>query len=127
MKTTLGGIFLYSENPKYLAEWYTKNFEIEYEYTEDSKAYYVSFPYKTKDGKEESYSVFSILYNEHRPFVDGKFFTVNLRVQNMEETIEKLKENNVEVRGPETHDEGKFAWTNDPEGNFIEIWEDTKK
>ena len=126
MKTTLGGIFLYSENPKYLAEWYSSNFGLEYEYTEDYKAYYVSFPYKSVDGKEESYSVFSILYNKHRPFVDGKFFTINLRVQNMEETLEKLIENNVEVRGPETHDEGKFAWTNDPEGNYVEIWEDTQ-
>jgi catechol-2,3-dioxygenase len=44
----------------------------------------------------------------------------------MDETLERLKKNNVEVRGPETHDEGKFAWTNDAEGNFIEIWEDTK-
>lgn len=127
MKTTLGGIFLYSENPKYLAEWYTENFEIEYEYAENHQAYYVSFPYTTKDGKSESYTVFSILYNKHRPFVDGKFFTLNLRVENMEEILAKLNENNVEIRGPEGHDEGKFAWTNDPEGNFIEIWEDTRK
>jgi predicted enzyme related to lactoylglutathione lyase len=127
MKTTLGGIFLYSENPKYLANWYAENFEIKYEYAEDHQAYYVSFPYQSTDGKEKSYTVFSILYNKHRPFVDGKFFTINLRVDNMVETLEKLKINKVEVRGPEVHDEGKFAWTNDPEGNFIEIWEDTKK
>ncbi|MCH2216193.1 MAG: hypothetical protein MK086_13580 [Flavobacteriales bacterium] len=125
MKTTLGGIFLYSENPKYLAEWYSSNFGLEYEYAENHQAYYVSFPYKSVDGQEESYSVFSILYNKHRPFVDGKFFTINLRVESMEETLEKLTENNVEVRGPEAHDEGKFAWANDPEGNYVEIWEDT--
>ena len=70
MKTTLGGIFLYSENPKYLAEWYSSNFGLEYEYAENHQAYYVSFPYKSVDGQEESYSVFSILYNKHRPFVD---------------------------------------------------------
>lgn len=126
MKTTLGGIFLYSENPKYLADWYSENFDLEYEYAEEYKAYYISFPYLQKEDKKERYSVFSILYNKHRPFVDGKFFTVNLRVSNLEETLNRLEENKVEVRGPESHDEGKFAWTNDPEGNFIEIWEDTK-
>jgi predicted enzyme related to lactoylglutathione lyase len=126
MKTTLGGIFLYSENPKYLADWYSENFDLEYEYAEEYKAYYISFPYLQKEDKKERYSVFSILYNKHRPFVDGKFFTVNLRVSNLEETLKRLEENKVEVRGPESHDEGKFAWTNDPEGNFIEIWEDTK-
>jgi predicted enzyme related to lactoylglutathione lyase len=126
MKTTLGGIFLYSENPKFLADWYSSNFGLTYEYAEDYKAYYISFPYLEEEGGKKRYSVFSILYNKHRPFVDGKFFTINLRVSDMEETLKRLIENKVEVRGPETHDEGIFAWANDPEGNFIEIWEDSK-
>ncbi len=124
MVTALGGIFLYSENPKVLAAWYTDNFGLHYEYSEDYSAYYISFPYRELESEKRRYTVFSILHNHSRPFVDGKFFTINLRVVKIESLIAKLRENRVEVRGPETHDEGKFAWLVDLEGNYIELWED---
>jgi len=124
MVTAIGGVFLYSDNPKVLAEWYEKNLGLQYEYTEQYKAYYVSFPYREIDDKSDRYTIFSILYNKNRPFVDGKVFTVNLRVTDLDSTVAKLQGGKVEVRGPEVHDEGKFAWINDPEGNYIELWED---
>jgi catechol-2,3-dioxygenase len=124
MVKALGGIFLYSENPKVLAEWYEDKLGLKYEYTEQYKAYYISFPYLEMDRDTQRYTIFSILHNKHKPVVDGKFFTINLRVGNMESTVEHLKALNIDVRGPETHDEGKFAWINDPEGNYIELWED---
>ena len=124
MVKAIGGVFLYSENPKFLAEWYSDKLGLTYDYTEDQKAYCVSFPYTEKESSRNSYNLFSILYNRYRPFVDGKFFTVNLRVENLSEIVRKLAELNVAVRGPEKHDEGAFAWINDPEGNYIELWED---
>lgn len=124
MVKALGGVFLYSENPKVLAEWYSKHLGLNYEYTENYEAYYVTFPYKESEKDVERYTIFSILYNKHRPFVDGKFFTINLRVENLKGIIEHLTQNNIEVRGPEFHEEGSFAWTNDVEGNYIELWED---
>ena len=27
------------------------------------------------------------------------------------------------IRGPESHENGKFAWIMDPEGNKVELWE----
>ena len=51
-------------------------------------------------------------------------FTLNLRVNSLDETIAHLKSKGVEVKGAEVHPEGKFAWANDPEGNFLELWED---
>lgn len=124
MIKALGGVFLYSENPKVLAKWYTDNLGLHYEYTEDYNAYYISFPYRDMDSDKARYTVFSILHNKSRPFVEGKVFTVNLRVADMDALIARLREKRMEVRGPEVHDEGKFAWLVDLEGNYIELWQD---
>lgn len=124
MVEALGGIFIYSENPKVLADWYEENFGLKYEYTEQYKAYYVSFPYREKELDKARYMIFSILHNKNRPMIDAKFFTINLRVSGLDEIISKLQSQKIDIRGPEVHDEGKFAWVNDPEGNFIELWED---
>ncbi len=125
MVKAIGGIILYSENPKILAEWYEKTLGLHYDYTEVQKAYCVSFPYREKHEDRDCYALFSILYNKHRPFVDGKFFTLNLRVENLGAILRTLIELKVPVRGPEKHDEGTFAWINDPEGNYIELWEES--
>ncbi|NEN24975.1 VOC family protein [Cryomorpha ignava] len=127
MIVALGGIFIYSENPKRLAEWYEKSLGLNYEYTEQSTAYYITFPYRETDSDHLRYTIFSILYNENRPLISDKSFTINLRVNNLEEMVEKLKSLKIEVLGIENHDEGKFAWVNDPEGNYIELWEDSAK
>lgn len=75
----------------------------------------------------KKYTVFSIAkaaekLSEKRE----KTFTLNLRIKNMDETKTHLDQLGVEVKGPEIHDEGKFAWVTDPDGNAIELWEDTK-
>lgn len=51
-------------------------------------------------------------------------FMINYRVDNLDELLEQLKENGVEiVKGPESHENGKFAWIMDPDGNKVELWE----
>jgi len=36
----------------------------------------------------------------------------------------QLKQNGVEiVKGPDSDDNGKFAWVMDPDGNKVELWE----
>ena len=51
-------------------------------------------------------------------------FMVNYRVDNLDEMLEQLLEGDVEiVKGPEFHENGKFAWIMDPEGNKVELWE----
>lgn len=126
MVTALGGIFIYSENPKRLAEWYERSLKLSYGYTEKSKAYYITFPYRELKSEQERYTIFSILYNKNRPFIADKSFTLNLRVVNIEEIMNTLKSLQVPVSELNSHEEGKFAWLNDPEGNYIELWEDVK-
>jgi predicted enzyme related to lactoylglutathione lyase len=51
-------------------------------------------------------------------------FMINYRVDNLGEKIARLRAGGVEiVSGPESHENGKFAWIMDPEGNKVELWE----
>ena len=51
-------------------------------------------------------------------------FMINYRVDDMAALLEQLKANGVEiVQGPESHENGKFAWIMDPDGNKVELWE----
>jgi predicted enzyme related to lactoylglutathione lyase len=49
---------------------------------------------------------------------------VNYRVDDLVEMIAQLRAGGVEIiGGPESHENGKFAWIMDPDGNKIELWE----
>ncbi len=51
-------------------------------------------------------------------------FMINYRVDNLAEMLAQLDKDGVEiVGGPESHENGKFAWIMDPDGNKIELWE----
>ena len=48
----------------------------------------------------------------------------NFTVDNLDEILQTLKEEGVYVfEDREEHQEGKFGWIMDPEGNKIELWE----
>ena len=66
-----------------------------------------------------------MLYKDSDWFAPSKSsFMFNYRVDNMAEMLEQLKGNGVEiVQGPESHENGKFAWIMDPDGNKVELWE----
>jgi predicted enzyme related to lactoylglutathione lyase len=49
---------------------------------------------------------------------------INYRVDNLVELLEQLREAGVViVDGPQSHENGKFAWIMDPDENKIELWE----
>jgi catechol 2,3-dioxygenase-like lactoylglutathione lyase family enzyme len=51
-------------------------------------------------------------------------FMINYRVDNLDELIAQLRAGGVEIiQGPESHENGKFAWIMDPDGNKLELWE----
>lgn len=51
-------------------------------------------------------------------------FMINYRVDDLGELVEQLRAGGVPIlQGPESHENGKFAWIMDPEGNKIELWE----
>lgn len=51
-------------------------------------------------------------------------FMINYRVDHLDELLAQLRAAGVDaVGGPESHENGKFAWIMDPDGNKIELWE----
>ena len=49
---------------------------------------------------------------------------INYRIDNMAEMIQQLLNSGVAIhKGPESHENGKFLWLLDPDGNKVELWE----
>jgi glyoxylase I family protein len=125
MIASIGGIFIYSEHPNDLADWYKKYLGVKFKYTKEYDAYYISFPYIDKHLKKETYSTLSIMPLKNKTSNLERPFTINLRVYDVEKIVDHLEKYDVKVKGIEVYDEGKFAWIDDLDGNHIELWEDT--
>ena len=51
-------------------------------------------------------------------------FMINYRVDDMDALLAQLRAASIEiVGGPESHENGKFAWIMDPDGNKVELWQ----
>ena len=54
-------------------------------------------------------------------------FMINYRVDDLDEMLAQLRAKGIEaIQGPESHENGKFAWILDPEGNKVELWQPMK-
>ena len=119
--TGIGGIFFYSDNLKETKEWYIKNLGIEINDWGSS-----SFESRNINRPDEINSLqwcpFKKSGEHFAP--SKKEFMINYTVQNIEELVNKLKENGVTVLDEmQTYDYGKFIHIMDAEGNKIELWE----
>jgi predicted enzyme related to lactoylglutathione lyase len=119
--TGIGGVFFKSTNDhKKLAEWYSQNLGIQLEpwggailkWTDDKSEDHGLTVWNVAEKNTEWFS----------PSPSG--FMINYRIDNMSEMVADLKRNGVEIwKGPESHENGKFAWILDPDGNKVELWE----
>ena len=51
-------------------------------------------------------------------------FMINYRVDDLDELLAQLQAADIAViDGPQSHENGKFAWIMDPDGNKVELWE----
>lgn len=51
-------------------------------------------------------------------------FMINYRVDDLAEMVEQLRAEGIDViQGPESHENGDFAWIMDPDGNKVELWQ----
>jgi predicted enzyme related to lactoylglutathione lyase len=119
--TGIGGVFFKSTGDhKALSEWYSKNLGLALEpwggailnWTEDKS-------------DDKGLTVWNAAKKDTEWFSPSTAsFMINYRIDNMTEMLAQLKQNGVEVfKGPESHENGKFAWVLDPDGNKIELWE----
>jgi predicted enzyme related to lactoylglutathione lyase len=119
--TGIGGVFFKSANKgSELAAWYEKNLGLSLESWGGSILKWTDD--KVVDG---GLTVWSTANSDSKWFAPSESsFMINYRVDNMDELLDQLKQNGVEIlKGPDSEENGKFAWIMDPDGNKLELWE----
>jgi len=119
--TGIGGVFFKSRSDhKELAAWYNKNLGMP---MEGWGGTILRWPDDTAE--DGGLTVWTTADNDSKWFSPSESsFMINYRVDNLDELLAQLKQNGVEIQqGPESHENGKFAWIMDPDGNKVELWE----
>ena len=119
--TGIGGVFFKSRNDRAaLATWYQKHLGMT---LESFGGAILRWP--DDKAEDNGLTVWHIAEKESQWFSPSdSAFMINYRVDNLGEMIAQLRADGVEVvRGPESHENGKFAWVMDPDGNKVELWE----
>lgn len=126
----IGGVFLFSDDPKQLAGWYRDCLGI-VAAGEDSEcnSIFTSFDYRDLENPEIKRTIAWAIMRTDQDIKDkprtGK---INYTVKDMEEVLSHLKSKGVAIEKTEEYPSmGTFAWLKDPEGNPIELWEPPKE
>jgi predicted enzyme related to lactoylglutathione lyase len=119
--TGIGGVFFKSTGDHAaLAEWYRKHLGMQ---LESFGGAILRWPDDT--AADKGLTVWHVAKKDTKWFSPSESsFMINYRVDNLGELLEQLRAGGVEViAGPEAHENGKFAWILDPDGNKVELWE----
>ena len=121
----IGGAFLFSNNPKQLADWYRDNLGISCHESPDGKSFYATFEYRDlTDASIKRTTAWAILSSANDITGAARTGQINYRVRSMAETLSHLQSKGVTIDKAEDYEYGKFAWLTDPDGNKIELWEE---
>ena len=119
--TGIGGVFFKSTGDnKALVAWYQKHLGLS---LEPFGGAILKWPDdKAGDGGQ---TVWHVAGKDSKWFSpSSSSFMINYRVDNLDEMLAQLRTGGVEViQGPDSDDNGKFAWIMDPDGNKVELWE----
>ena len=119
--TGIGGVFLKCRGDKAaLAAWYEKHLGMP---MEDFGGAVLKWP--DDQAEDGGLTVWSLADSESQWFSPSdSSVMINYRVDDLGELLAQLRADGVEVvSGPESHENGKFAWIMDPDGNKVELWE----
>ena len=133
----VGGAFIFSEDPKRLADWYAEHLDIEFEGGEEFGAFYVR--YVAADPADAAWimdTTFAIMKaklpvprmapndcTEQEGMYGDQPFMVNLRVRDLDAVLAHLAERGVEPLRRDDEGYALFAWIRDAEGNRIELYQ----
>jgi len=117
--TGIGGVFFKSKgDPAALAAWYSK---------------YLGMPLEQFGGailkwpddraEDRGLTVWHVAERDTQWFAPSDApFMINYRVDDLGELLAQLRAGGVEVlSGPESHENGRFAWIVDPDGNKLHV------
>ena len=119
--TGIGGIFFKSRGDNAaLAAWYQKHLGLA---LEDFGG--AIFKWPDDKAEDQGLTVWHVAGKDSEWFSPSESsFMINYRVDNLDELLEQLRADGVQVvQGPESHENGKFAWILDPDENKVELWE----
>ena len=103
-----------------LAAWYKKHLGLT---LEDFGGAILRWSGDTAD--DGGLTVWAVANSDSRWFAPSESsFMINYRVDDIDELLTQLRADGVEViQGPESAENGTFAWIMDPDGNKLELWE----
>lgn len=119
--TGIGGVFFKAKNdPAVLAAWYQEHLGI-------PLAPWGGAVLRWPDdhAEDSGLTVWSVAKPDTQWFAPSESsFMINYRVDDMKGLLAQLNAAGVPTfKGPETHENGTFAWVIDPDGNKVELWE----
>jgi predicted enzyme related to lactoylglutathione lyase len=119
--TGIGGVFLKSKGDgAALAAWYQEHLGLK---LEDFGG--AILKWSADEAEDGGLTVWHAAGKDSQWFSPSASpFMINYRVDNLIELLEQLRAAGVPViQGPESHENGKFAWIMDPDENKVELWE----
>jgi predicted enzyme related to lactoylglutathione lyase len=119
--TGIGGVFFKAKaDQKALAAWYAKHLGLT---LESWGGAILKWPQDS--GTDDGVTVWNLAASDSKWFAPSESsFMINYRVDDLDELLAQLKRDGVTIHsGPESHENGKFAWIIDPDGNKVELWQ----
>lgn len=118
--TGIGGVFFRADRPEALRAWYAKHLGL------PMKDHGAEITWREFDDPgRTAYTLWSPFPRDTKYFGDKRTdFMLNFRVADLEALLRTLRDEGVTVEDRvAAHEYGRFAWTRDPEGNRVELWE----
>lgn len=131
----LGGAFVFSDNPRGLAEWYRDHLGLDFEGDDTFGAYYVTFWSRTEDQAPRRIdTTFSIIRGkrsfartvpaeEPESVYGDQPFMVNLRTTDLDALLAHLASRDVLPIASQDEPYGRFAWIRDGDGHRVELYQ----
>ncbi len=119
--TGIGGVFFKSSGDRAaLVEWYRKHLGLP---LEDFGG--AIFRWPSDPGQDGGLTVWHVAAKDSKWFSPSESsFMINYRVDDLDALLEQLRADGIAIlQGPESHENGKFAWIMDPDGNKLELWQ----
>ncbi len=131
----VGGVFVFSNDAKRLADWYREYLGIPLQGSAEHGFFYHAFQAVAPDDPARQLNTnFSILQatvplpkreipHEPQNMYGDQPYMVNLQVRDLEATLSYLETKGVEPIKREDYPYGRFAWVRDGDGNRIELFQ----
>jgi predicted enzyme related to lactoylglutathione lyase len=119
--TGIGGVFLKCQGDSTaLAAWYQKHLGMPLEVWGGA-----ILRWPDDKAEDQGLTVWNLANKDSQWFSPSESsFMINYRVDDLDELLAQLQAAGVAVvAGPEAHENGKFAWIMDPDGNKVELWQ----